>query len=66
MAIVEIHIENDEIQKISGEDAYVYVHDHDLKETTTMIFKKQEEIYENNKDIRHPNDETMEEDRDKS
>ena len=47
MAVVEIHIENDKVHKIEGQDVYVYVYDHDIKETTTMIFKKQEEIYEN-------------------
>lgn len=47
MAVVEIHIKNDMVEKIEGQDAYVYVHDHDMKETTTMIFIKQEEIYEN-------------------
>ena len=46
MAVVEIHIKNNEVEKIEGQDAYVYVHDHDTKKTTTMIFKKQEEIYE--------------------
>ena len=51
MAVVEIHIENDKIQKIEGQDAYVYVHDHDMKKTITMIFNKQEEQYDNWKNL---------------
>ena len=46
MAIVEIHIRNNQVEKVEGTDAYVYVHDHDIDKTTTMIFKKQEEYYE--------------------
>ena len=49
MAVVEIHIKNNEVQKIEGQDAYVHVHDHDIKKTTTMIFKKQEELYGKNR-----------------
>ena len=52
MSVVEIHIKDNEVQKIEGQGAYVIVHDHDIKETTTMIFKKQEEIYEHNTNIR--------------
>lgn len=51
MAVVEIHIENDKVQKIEGQDAYVYVHDHDMKKTTTMVFNKQEEKYDNWKNL---------------
>ena len=40
-----------EIQKIEGQDAYVYVHDHDMKKTITMIFNKQEEQYDNWKNL---------------
>ena len=43
MAVVE--------QKIEGQDAYVYVHDHDMKKTTTMVFNKQEEKYDNWKNL---------------
>ena len=50
MAIVEIHIKDDKVQKIEGNGAYVFVHDHDIGETTTMIFKHQKEEYDNNKD----------------
>ena len=53
MAIVEIHIRDDKVQKIEGNGAYVFVHDHDINKTTTMIFKHQEEEYDNNKDFRH-------------
>ena len=53
MPVVEIHIKNNEIQKIEGHGTYVLVHDHDIEETTTMIFKKQEEVYDNTKNIRH-------------
>ena len=40
MAIVEIHIKNNTIEKVSGENTIVYIHDHDSKITTTMLFKK--------------------------
>ena len=53
MAIVEIHIKDDKVQKIEGNGAYVFVHDHDINETTTMIFKHQKEEYDNSKDSRH-------------
>jgi len=53
MPVVEIHIKNNEIQKIEGHGTYVLVHDHDIEETTTMIFKKQEEVYDNTTNIRH-------------
>lgn len=46
MAIVEIHIKNNTIEKVSGENTIVYIHDHDSKITTTMLFKKQEQKYE--------------------
>jgi hypothetical protein len=46
MAIVEIHIKNNIVEKISGQDTIVYIHDHDINETTTMLFKKQEQKYE--------------------
>tara|TARA_S200002703_G_scaffold74486_1_gene64268 strand:+ start:8508 stop:8708 length:201 start_codon:yes stop_codon:yes gene_type:complete len=46
MAIVEIHIKNNIVEKVSGEDSIVYIHDHDTKITTTMLFKKQEQKYE--------------------
>ena len=53
MAIVEIHIKDDKVQKIEGNGAYVFVHDHDINETTTMIFKHQKEEYDNSKNSRH-------------
>tara|TARA_Y100001963_G_C6771207_1_gene444958 strand:- start:462 stop:704 length:243 start_codon:yes stop_codon:yes gene_type:complete len=53
MAIVEIHIKDDKVQKIEGNGAYVFVHDHDINETTTMIFKHQKEEYDNSKSSRH-------------
>lgn len=59
MPVVEIHIKDNEVQKIEGHGTYVLVHDHDTKETTTMIFKKQEEVYENTKNIRHNVNETV-------
>ena len=46
MAIVEIHIKNNILEKVSGEDTIVYIHDHDISKTTTMLFKKQEQKYE--------------------
>lgn len=52
MAIVEIHIRDDKVQRIEGNGAYVFVHDHDIGETTTMIFKHQKEEYDNNKNSR--------------
>ena len=59
MPVVEIHIKNNEVQKILGNNAYVLVHDHDINETTTMVFKKQEEVYDNTKNIRHHFNETI-------
>lgn len=54
MGIVEIYIKDDKVYKISGSSSYVFVHDADVKETTTMVFrKKQEEYYDNNKSTRH-------------
>ena len=53
MGIVEIFIKDDKVQKVSGKGAYVFVHDKDVQETTTMIFKQQEEYYDNNKSTRH-------------
>ena len=46
MATVEIHIKNNIVEKISGQDTIVYIHDHDINEITTMLFKKQEQKYE--------------------
>lgn len=46
MAIVEIHIKDNIVEKVSGENSIVYIHDHDTKITTTMLFKKQEQKYE--------------------
>lgn len=53
MGIVEIHIKDDKVQKVEGNGAYVFVHDHDIGETTTMIFKHQKEEYDNDKNFRH-------------
>lgn len=53
MGLVEIHIKDDKIQKIQGNDAYVIVHDHDINERTTMKFKKQEILYDNIKNTGH-------------
>lgn len=54
MGIVEIFIKNDKVYKIAGSSAYVFVHDNDVAETTTMVFrKKQEEYYDNNKNTGH-------------
>lgn len=52
MGLVEIHIKDDKVQKIQGNDAYVIVHDHDINERTTMTFKKQEILYDNIKNTR--------------
>lgn len=60
MAIVEIHIRDEKVQTIEGNGAYVFVHDHDMAKTTTMIFKHQKEEYDNNKSIRHTDDEDSE------
>ena len=46
MAVVEIHIKKNTIESIEGQDVYVHIHDHDVKETMTMVFKKQEELYD--------------------
>ena len=59
MPVVEIHIKDNEVQKISGNNAYVFVHDHDINETTPMVFKKQEEIYDSTKNTRHSINETI-------
>ena len=53
MAIVEIHIKDNEIELIEGNGVYVFVHDHDINETTTMIFKHQKEEYDNSKNNGH-------------
>ena len=47
MPIVEIHIKDDQVEKIEGSGTHVVIHDHDVKRTTTMEFKEQ--IYEHNK-----------------
>ena len=47
MAIIEIHLKNDQLYKVEGQDAIVYVHDHDINEITTMTFQKQEKFNEN-------------------
>tara|TARA_R100000742_G_C4274536_1_gene94555 strand:- start:274 stop:507 length:234 start_codon:yes stop_codon:yes gene_type:complete len=47
MAIIEIHLKNEKLYKVEGQDAIVYVHDHDINEITTMTFNKQEKINEN-------------------
>jgi len=47
MGIIEIHLKDDKLYKVSGHDAIVYVHDHNKNEVTTMRFKKQEKSYEN-------------------
>ncbi len=49
MAVIEIYIKDNKVEKISGQDAIVYVHDCDSNQTTTMLFKKQEQIYEQRK-----------------
>jgi len=49
MGIVEIHIRDEKVQTIEGNGAYVFVHDHDIAKTTTMIFKHQKEEYDNDK-----------------
>ena len=36
MAIIEIHLKNDKLYKVEGQDAIVYVHDHDINKITTM------------------------------
>ena len=47
MAIIEIHLKNDQLYKVEGQDAIVYVHDHDINQITTMTFQKQEKLNEN-------------------
>tara|TARA_R110002020_G_scaffold265221_3_gene479999 strand:- start:348 stop:581 length:234 start_codon:yes stop_codon:yes gene_type:complete len=47
MAIIEIHLKNEKLYKVEGQDAIVYVHDHDINKITTMTFNKQEKINEN-------------------
>ena len=47
MAVIEIHLRKDQLYKVEGQDAVVYVHDHDTGDTTTMIFQKQETFNEN-------------------
>ena len=32
MAIIEIHLKNDQLYKVEGQNAIVYVHDHDIGE----------------------------------
>ena len=55
MPIVEIHIKNNEIEKIEGSGTHVIIHDHDMKHITKMEFKEQ--VYENNKNTRYTVDE---------
>tara|TARA_R100000234_G_C4970549_1_gene165989 strand:+ start:395 stop:589 length:195 start_codon:yes stop_codon:yes gene_type:complete len=59
MPVVEIHIKDNEVQKIEGNGAYVYVHDHDINKTTTMIFRKQEQVYDSLTHTRRSNNETL-------
>ena len=47
MAIIEIHLKNEQLYKVEGQDAVVYIHDHDINEITTMTFQKQEKFNEN-------------------
>tara|TARA_R100001082_G_scaffold1842_1_gene1681 strand:- start:2270 stop:2503 length:234 start_codon:yes stop_codon:yes gene_type:complete len=47
MAIIEIHLKNEQLYKVEGQNAIVYVHDHDINEITTMTFQKQEKFNEN-------------------
>jgi hypothetical protein len=35
------------------------VHDHDIEKTTTMVFNKQEEIYDSLTHTRHSNNEAL-------
>ena len=44
MAIIEIHLKNDQLYKVEGQDAIVYVHDHDINQITPMTFQKQEKF----------------------
>jgi hypothetical protein len=50
MAVIEIHLKNEQLYKVEGQDAVVYIHDHDINEITTMTFQKQERLNENWKD----------------
>jgi hypothetical protein len=47
MAVIEIHLKNEQLYKVEGQDAVVYIHDHDINEITTMTFQKQEKFNEN-------------------
>ena len=47
MAVIEIHLKNDKLYKVEGQDAIVYVHDHYINKITTMKFNKQERFNEN-------------------
>ena len=49
MSVVEIHIKDNVVESVEGQNVYVYIHDHDVKQTTTMTFKKQEDIYDRNR-----------------
>ena len=49
MSVVEIHIKDNVVKSVEGQNVYVYIHDHDVKQTTTMTFKKQEDIYDGNR-----------------
>jgi hypothetical protein len=59
MPTVEIHIKENQVQKIEGHGTYVIVHDHDIEKTTTMVFNKQEEIYDSLTHTRHSNNEAL-------
>ena len=59
MPVVEIHIKENQVQKIEGHGTYVIVHDHDIEETTTMVFNKQEEVYDSLTHTRRSNNETL-------
>jgi len=47
MSVIEIHLKNEQLYKVEGQDAVVYIHDHDINEITTMTFQKQEKFNEN-------------------
>ena len=49
MSVVEIHIKDNVVESVEGQNVYEYIHDHDVKQTTTMTFKKQEDIYDGNR-----------------
>ena len=44
MSVVEIHIKDNVVESVEGQNVYVYINDHDVKQTTTMTFKKKEDI----------------------